>query len=98
MTTIGTPSEKACATAPNAFSMPGPDWQQNTPTLSPEDKTADRVGHVYADALLAHDDRPDVGRRAGLGQRIERIGEEILDAFALEDLGGDLRDVHRGRL
>src|SRR6185369_17878606 len=40
ITTIGTPSDHACATAPNAFSTPGPDCMQNTPTLSPEDKRA----------------------------------------------------------
>ncbi len=32
----GTPSDQACAIAPNAFSVPGPAWQQNTPTFSPE--------------------------------------------------------------
>jgi hypothetical protein len=36
ITTSGTASDQAWATAPKAFSMPGPTWQQKTPTLSPE--------------------------------------------------------------
>ncbi len=60
ITISGTPSDQACATAPKAFSMPGPPGRQNTPTLSPEVMPADGIGHVDADALLAHDDGPDV--------------------------------------
>ena len=36
MTTIGTDSEYACATAPNAFSVPGPDCIVKTPMSLPE--------------------------------------------------------------
>jgi hypothetical protein len=50
------------------------------------------VGHVQADALLAHDDRADVDRRAMLDQMVDGIGEEILDALALQDF----RDCRAG--
>jgi hypothetical protein len=36
ITISGTPSENACATAPNEFSTPGPACMQNTPTRWPE--------------------------------------------------------------
>jgi len=35
MMSIGTFSEKACATPGNAFSMPGPCWAANTPFCRP---------------------------------------------------------------
>jgi hypothetical protein len=49
---------------------------------------------VHADALLAHDNRADVGRRGELGQGIERIGQEDFDALTLHDLSDDLADLH----
>ena len=52
------------------------------------------VGHVQADALLAHDDGADVDRGAGLDQMIDRIGEEILDAFLLQNFGDRRTGLH----
>ncbi len=53
------------------------------------------VGHVQADALLADDDGADVDRGAGLDQMIDRIGEEIFDAFLLENVGDRWPGLHR---
>ena len=39
---------------------PGPCCMQNTPDLAARGHARHGVGHVQADALLAHDDRPDV--------------------------------------
>ncbi len=55
---------------------------------------ADAIGHVHADALLAHDDRADVHLGRGFGERVQGIGQQHLDAFAPEDLRGDLGNVH----
>ncbi len=55
----------------------------------------DGIRHVQPDTLLPDDDRADARRRAGLGQRIERIGEEELDALAFENLRRSLGNVHR---
>jgi hypothetical protein len=52
------------------------------------------VGHVQADALLAHDDRPDVDRGAVFDQMIDGIGEEILDPLALQDFGDGRAGLH----
>ena len=47
---------------------------------------AHRVGHVQAGALLADDDGADVGLGGGLDDGVDRIADQELDAFALEDL------------
>jgi hypothetical protein len=52
------------------------------------------VGHVQADALLADDDRADVDRGAGLDQMVDRIGEEVFDAFLLENVGDRWPGLH----
>ena len=94
MTTIGTLSEYAWATPPNAFSVPGPCCIANTPTRSPELSAADRVGHVQASALLADDDRPDVGLGGRLDDRIDRVADQAVDAFTLQDLGDRGSNLH----
>ena len=48
---------------------------------------ADRVGHVQAGALLAHDDGADVGLGGRLDDRVDRIADQELGTFALQDLG-----------
>ena len=58
-------------------------------------QAADGIGHVHADTLLAHDDRANIHFRAAFGERIQRIGKEVLDALQLQDLCRDLPDVHR---
>ena len=47
---------------------------------------ADRVRHVQADPLLADDDRADVVLGGGLDDLVDRVADEELDAFVLEDL------------
>jgi hypothetical protein len=58
-----------------------------------------RVGvrHVQADALLAHDDRPDARARGEFQDVIDRVAEDDLDPLALEDLG-DRRPCFHVRL
>src|SRR6185369_1800062 len=56
------------------------------------------IGHVQANALLAHDDRPDVDCGTGLDQMIDRIGEEIFDALFLQDVGDRRAGLHLGVL
>ena len=65
-----------------------------TPIRWPETHAADRVGHVQAGALLADDDGADVRLRGGLDDRVDRIADEELDAFALEDLGDRVDNLH----
>ncbi len=94
-TISGTPSDQHCATAPNAFSMPGPSWQANTPTLSPEDR------RLMASAMWMpmRSWRTTMGRMStsahAFGEGIQGIGEEEFHPFPLEDLCRDLTDVHR---
>ena len=55
------------------------------PELAARRHARNGIGHVQADALLAHDDRPNVDRRRELDEMIDRISGENLDALALED-------------
>jgi len=55
---------------------------------------ADRVGHVQADPLLAHDDRADVRLGGGLDDRIDRVADQELDPLALQHLRDRRRDIH----
>ena len=55
---------------------------------------ADRVRHVQADALLAHDDRADVRFRRRLDDGIDRIADQELHALALQDLRDGRRCFH----
>ena len=52
------------------------------------------VRHVQADPLLAHDDRPDADARGELEDVVDRIAEDDLDAFALQDLRDRLACLH----
>ena len=54
----------------------------------------DRVRHVEADALLAHDDRPDVGGGRVFQQMVDGIAAEDLDPLALHDFGNCLANLH----
>ncbi|MEZ4660613.1 MAG: hypothetical protein R2911_23910 [Caldilineaceae bacterium] len=45
------------------------------------------VGHVQANALLAHDNRADVHLGRRLNQRVDRVGKEIFNALLFEDVG-----------
>src|SRR4029077_15028983 len=56
--------------------------------------TRDRVRHVDADALLTHDDRPDVGGGRVLQQMVDGIAAEDLDPLALHDFGNCLANLH----
>ncbi len=58
-------------------------------------EAADGIGHVDADTLLADDDRANSGGRGGLGERVQRIGQEVLGTFSLENFGCSLGNVHR---
>ena len=62
--------------------------------MSPDVSARNRVRHVQADALLAHDDRPDVERCRVLDQMIDRIGGEDIDALALHDFRYGRADFH----
>jgi hypothetical protein len=53
------------------------------------------VRDADADALLPAQDRPYVELGARLDQRVARIAGENLGPLAPEDLGNDLRTVHR---
>ena len=55
------------------------------PIVLPEVTRLDRVGHVQADALLAHDDRADVELGDVLEDVIDRVADDVLDALLLED-------------
>ena len=55
---------------------------------------AESVGHVYAGALLAADDRPDALLGAGLYQRLVGIAGHPLDALGLQYLRDDRVAVH----
>ncbi len=56
----------------------------------------DRVAHVQPDPLLAHHDRADVGLGGGLDDRVDRVADQKLDPFALQDFGDGVGDFHRG--
>ena len=56
---------------------------------------AHRVGHVNARALLADDDRPDVGLRGGLDDGVHRVSDQELDSLTLENLGDGSSALHR---
>ncbi len=72
----------------------GPALHAEGADLAPLRHARDRVRHVQADALLAHDDRPYVGRRRVLDQVVDRIGAQDLDPFALHDLRDRRTDLH----
>jgi hypothetical protein len=55
---------------------------------------AHRVRHVQPRALLAHDDRADVGFRRRFDDLVDRIADEELHAFALENLRDRCRRFH----
>ena len=52
------------------------------------------IRHVQPDPLLAHDDRPDADARGELEDVVDRIAEDDLDAFALQDLRDRLTCLH----
>jgi hypothetical protein len=54
----------------------------------------DRVRHVYADALLPHHDRADVGIGREFDQMIDRIAAEDLDPLALHDFRNRRAELH----
>jgi hypothetical protein len=54
----------------------------------------DRVRHVQADALLAHDDRADVLRGGELDQVIHRVAAEDLHTLSLHCTRNRLADFH----
>ena len=60
----------------------------------PRRDAAHGVGHVQADPLLADDDRADVFLGGGLDDLIDRIADEELDAFLLEDLRDGVGGFH----
>ena len=74
--------------------MPGPVCMAKTPIVLAGGDAADGVGHVDADALLADDDRADVGLGRRLDDRVDRVADQELDAFALQDLGNRGADFH----
>jgi hypothetical protein len=53
------------------------------------------IGHVDADPLLAADHRADAARHRRLDDRRRREAEQGRDAFALQDLGDRVHDLHR---
>ena len=55
---------------------------------------ADRVCHVQARPLLAHDDRADIRLGGRLDDRVDRIANKELHPFALENLGNGVDDLH----
>ena len=57
---------------------------------------ADRVRHVQAGALLPDDDRADVGLRGRFDDGVDRISDEELDSFALQDLCDGSSRLHVG--
>ena len=67
---------------------------QNAPILRPGRHAGDRVGHVQADALLAHDDRADIGRGGEFEQMVDGIAAEDLDSLAFHDFRDSLTDLH----
>jgi hypothetical protein len=54
----------------------------------------DGVGHRAADTLLTDDDRPNVHGGREFRQRVQRVREQDVDAFTLQDVRNDLTDVH----
>ena len=54
----------------------------------------DRVRHVQADALLAHDDRADVLRGSELNQVIHRVAAQNLHTLSLHDTRYRLANFH----
>jgi hypothetical protein len=57
---------------------------------------ADRVRHVQAGPLLPDDDRADVGLRGRFDDGVDRIPDEELDSFALQDLCDGSSRLHVG--
>ena len=54
----------------------------------------DRVAHMQPDALLTHHDRADIGFGRALDDRVDRIADQPLDPFLLQDLGDRIGDFH----
>src|SRR6266702_2586122 len=53
---------------------------------------------MQPDTLLAHHDRADVGFGRALDDRVDRITDQEVDPFALQDMGDGVGDFHRGLL
>ncbi len=54
----------------------------------------DGVGHVQADALLAHDDGPDPGGRTVLQNVVDGVADDPLHAFPLQDFRNRVAGLH----
>ena len=65
---------------------------QKAPIFSPGRHARNRVGHVQADPLLAHDDRADVRLGGVFQQLVDRIAAEDLDPLALHDFSDSVSD------
>jgi hypothetical protein len=52
---------------------------------------------MEADALLAHHDRPDIGIGRRLDDRVDRVADQEIDPFALQNLGNGGGEA-RGRI
>ncbi len=72
----------------------GPVLHREHADALPRREAADGVGHVQADPLLADDDRADVFLGGGLDDLVDRVADEELDAFLLEDLGDGVGGFH----
>ena len=55
---------------------------------------AQGIRHVQPDAFLADDDGADVELRRRFDERVDRIGEEDVDAFGFQDFGYCVGDFH----
>ena len=55
---------------------------------------AETIGHVQAGAFLARNDGVHIGTGSGFDNIIERITNEKLDAFALENLNHGINSLH----
>ena len=71
--------------------------RENADPLARAD-AADRVGHVQPGALLPHDDRADVGLGRRLDDGIDRVADQEVHAFALEDFRHYSRCSHLASL
>ena len=65
-----------------------------TPMRSPELMRLKASAMCRPTALLAHDDRADVGACGRLDDGVDGIGDEELDALALQDFGYGIGDLH----
>jgi hypothetical protein len=54
----------------------------------------DGVAHVQPDPLLAHHDRADIGLGRRLDDRVDRVADQKLDPFALQNFGDGVGDLH----